>query len=386
MSPGNDVLQSFIDDTGFRLVDGQMVIMWAICGMLIFLAIRKKQEPLLLLSLAFGMLMANLPTRGLYDGGWAIPGIFHPTSGLFSYLGQGLDLGIFPPLIFLGVGALTDFGPLIANPRVLLLGGAAQIGVFAAMFCAVASGLFTMGEAASIGIGGAANGVIAVFAANKLAVQLIGPIAIAAYAYLILAPKIQSPIMKALTSDAERRVRMKSLREVGKPERVVVPLIVMMLCILVAPQSSSLLAMLMLGNVLRESGVADSLVKSCQNGIVNVTTVLLGAAVGLTMQAETFLRPATLAIILLGVASFALSTASGVVAAKIMNLLSPNDPINPLIGSAGVSALPVAARVSEQVGAQYDSGNSLFEHAMGPNVAGLIGTALTAGYLMSRLL
>ena len=385
MTARNDLVRIFLNDTGFRQVDGGMVIMWAICGLLLFLAIRKQREPLLLLPLAFGMLLANLPTRGLYDGGWAIPGVFHATSGLFYYLGEGIRLGIYPPIIFLGIGALTDFAPLIAGPRMLLLGGAAQLGIFAAMLCAVATGAFTAGEAASIAISGGANGPVAIFAANKLAAQLIGPIAIAAYLSTSLAPTIQSPIMKALTSAGERRIKMKNLREVGKLERVVFPLMVMTLCILVAPDSSSLLAMLMFGNLLRESGVADGLVKSCRNEIVNVTTIFLGAAVGMTMQAETFLRPATLGIVVIGVASFALSTASGVVMAKIMNLFSPNDPVNPLIGSAGVSALPMAAGISEQVGAHYDPGNSLGVHAMGPNVAGVIATALTAGYLMSRL-
>jgi oxaloacetate decarboxylase beta subunit len=380
------VVQFLNHDTGFRYVSAPMVIMWALCGLLFTLAIRKKHEPLFLMSLAFGMLLANLPTGGRYDGGWSIPGISHPTAGLFYYIGQGINLGLYPPIIFLGIGALTDFGPLIANPRMFFLGGATQIGAFAAMFCAVASGMFTVGEAASIGISGGAAAPIAIFAANRLAVSLIGPIAIAAYACLGLAPLIQPPIMKALTTDAERRIRMKGVREVSKPERVAFPLIVMMLCILVAPRSSSLLAMLMFGSVLRESGVTESLVKSCQNEILNVTTILLGAAVGMTMRAETFLRPATLAVIFFGVAGFALSTASGVVMAKIMNMLSPNSPINPLIGSAGVSALPIAAKVSQQEGLLYDPYNCLLMHATGPNVAGVIGTALTAGYLMSRLL
>jgi len=283
------------------------------------------------------------------------------------------------------VGALTDFGPLIANPRTLLLGGAAQLGVFATMFCAVASGLFTLGEAASIGIIGGADGPTSIFLANKLAPHLIGPIAVAAYTYMSLVPLIQPPIMRLLTSDAEKRIRMKSLRKVSKLERIVFPLVVMVLCIMVVPDASALVAMLMLGNLLRESGVVDRLVKACQNEIINVTTIFLGTAVGMTMQAEIFLRPTTLVIISTGVVAFGLSTVGGLLMAKMMNKLSPKNPVNPLIGSAGVSAVPMAARVSQNVGAEYDPQNYLLMHAMGPNVAGVIGTAVAAGYMISRL-
>jgi oxaloacetate decarboxylase beta subunit len=311
--------------------------------------------------------------------------MFYPTAGLYYFISQGIHLELFPPIIFLGVGALTDFGPLIANPRTLLLGGAAQIGVFATMFCAVAFGIFTLGESASIGIIGGADGPTSIFLANKLAPHLIGPIAVAAYTYMSLVPLIQPPIMRALTTDAERRIRMKSLRKVSKLERIVFPLVVMVLCIMVVPDASALIAMLMLGNVLRESGVVDRLVKTCQNEIINVTTIFLGTAVGMTMQAEIFLRSTTLVIIGMGVIAFGVSTAGGVMMAKIMNRLSPNNPVNPLIGSAGVSAVPMAARVSQTVGAEYDPQNYLLMHAMGPNVAGVIGTAVAAGYMISRL-
>ena len=381
----NEVRLMFINDTGFQYITGPMVIMWAVCGLLFYLAIRKQYEPLLLLPIAFGALMANLPTRALYDGGWTLDGMFHPTAGLYFFISQGIHLELFPPIIFLGVGALTDFGPLIANPRTLLLGGAAQLGVFATMFCAVASGMFTLGEAASIGIIGGADGPTSIFIANKLAMHLIGPIAVAAYTYMSLVPLIQPPIMRALTTHAERKIRMKSLRKVGKLERLIFPLVVMILCIMVVPDASALVAMLMLGNVLRESGVVDRLVKSCQNEIINVTTIFLGTAVGMTMQADIFLRPTTLVIIGMGVIAFGLSTAGGVIMAKIMNKLSPNNPINPLIGSAGVSAVPMAARVSQTVGMEYDPQNYLLMHAMGPNVAGVIGTAVAAGYMISRL-
>ena len=381
----NEVFRMFINDTGFRFIDGKMLIMWCICGLLFYLAIKKQYEPLLLLPIAFGALMANLPTRALYDGGWSIDGMFHPTAGLYYYISQGIHLELFPPIIFLGVGALTDFGPLIANPRTLLLGGAAQLGVFATMFCAVASGMFSLGEAASIGIIGGADGPTSIFTANKLSPHLIGPIAVAAYTYMSLVPLIQPPIMRLLTTDKERRIRMKSLRKVSRLERIVFPLVVMVLCIMVVPDASALVAMLMLGNLLRESGVVDRLVKACQNEIINVTTIFLGTAVGMTMQAEIFLRPTTLVIIAMGVVAFGLSTAGGVLMAKIMNLFSPGNPVNPLIGSAGVSAVPMAARVSHNVGAEYDAQNYLLMHAMGPNVAGVIGTAVAAGYMISRL-
>ncbi len=370
--------------TGFSQITGGMVIMWAVCAVLFYLAIVKEFEPLLLLPITFGALLANLPTMGVLNEPY-MDNLVHVPGGLFYYISQGIHLELFPPIIFLGVGALTDFGPLIANPRTLLLGAAAQVGIFATMFVAVLSGMFTPGEAASIGIIGGADGPTSIFTANKLAPHLIGPIAVAAYTYMSLVPLIQPPIMKLLTTDAERRIRMKTLRTVGKLERIVFALAVMIVVILVVPAASALVAMLMLGNIMRESGVVERLAKSAQNEIINVVTIFLGTSVGLTMDAGHFLQTKTLLIIVIGVLAFAVSTAAGVLLAKLMNRLSPDNPINPLIGSAGVSAVPMAARVSQVVGTQYDKQNFLLMHAMGPNVAGVIGTAVCAGYFISRL-
>jgi oxaloacetate decarboxylase beta subunit len=370
--------------TGFGHITGGMLVMWVVCAVLFYLAINKGFEPLLLLPIAFGALLANIPTEGVLNAP-RVDGLVNVPGGLYYYISQGIHLELFPPLIFLGVGALTDFGPLIANPRTLLLGAAAQLGVFLTMFVAVISGVFTPGEGASIGIIGGADGPTSIFTANKLAPHLIGPIAVAAYTYMSLVPLIQPPIMKLLTTDAERVIRMKTLRPVGKLERIVFAIVVMIAVILVVPPASALVAMLMLGNILRESGVVDRLTKSAQHEIINITTIFLGTSVGLTMGAENFLKPATLMIIAMGVVAFAASTAGGVLLAKLMNKLTPGNPINPLIGSAGVSAVPMAARVSQVVGAQYDRQNFLLMHAMGPNVAGVIGTAVAAGYFISRL-
>ena len=382
------ILEQFMtmmtQNTGFMHITGGMVIMWGVCVVLFYMAIVKQYEPLLLLPITFGALLANLPTEGvlntpIIDGLVTVPG------GLYYYISQGIHLELFPPIIFLGVGALTDFGPLIANPRTLLLGAAAQVGIFATMMVAVMSGVFTPGEGASIGIIGGADGPTSIFTANKLAPHLIGPIAVAAYCYMSLVPLIQPPIMKWLTTDAERKIRMHTLRPVGKLERIVFALVVMVAVILVVPPASALVAMLMLGNIMRESGVVDRITKSAQNEIINITTIFLGTSVGLTMGAEGFLQSKTLMIIVIGVLAFCVSTASGVLLAKLMNKLSPTNPLNPLIGSAGVSAVPMAARVSQVVGAQYDKQNFLLMHAMGPNVAGVIGTAVCAGYFISRL-
>lgn len=370
--------------TGFSQITGGMAIMWVVCAILFYMAIVKQYEPLLLLPITFGALLANIPTMGVLNEPY-IDGLIHVPGGLYYYLSQGIHLELFPPIIFLGVGALTDFGPLIANPRTLFLGAAAQLGIFATMFCAVISGVFTPGEGASIGIIGGADGPTSIFTANKLAQHLMGPIAVAAYTYMSLVPLIQPPIMKALTTDAERRIRMKTLRPVGKLERIVFAIVVMVIVCLVVPPASPLVAMLMLGNIMRESGVVDRLTKASQNEIINITTIFLGTSVGLTMDATNFLSPKTLMIIAMGVVAFAVSTAGGVLLAKLMNKLSPHNPINPLIGSAGVSAVPMAARVSQVVGAEYDKGNFLLMHAMGPNVAGVIGTAVCAGYFISRL-
>lgn len=381
----SSVSEMLVNDTGFQYITGSMVVMWVVSFVLMYLAIVKKYEPLLLLPIAFGALAVNLPTKLFYDGGWTIEGMFTPTAGLYYYISQGIHLELFPPLIFLGVGAMTDFGPLIANPRTLLLGGGAQFGVFATMFCAVAFGGFTLGEAASIGIIGGADGPTSIFTANKLAKHLIGPIAVAAYTYMALVPLIQPPIMRLMTTAKERTIRMKSLRKVSKLERIVFSLMVMLVCILVVPDASALIIMLMLGNLMKESGVVERLVKTAQNELMNIVTIFLGTSVGLTMSSDIFLRPQTLMIIAMGVVAFGFSTAAGLFLAKIMNVLSPKNPVNPLIGSAGVSAVPMAARVSQVEGAKYDPQNFLLMHAMGPNVAGVIGTAVCAGYMISRL-
>ena len=381
----SSVGEMLVNDTGFQYITGSMVAMWVVSFVLMYLAIVKKYEPLLLLPIAFGALAVNLPTKLFYDGGWTIEGMFTPTAGLYYYISQGIHLELFPPLIFLGVGAMTDFGPLIANPRTLLLGGGAQFGVFATMFCEVAFGGFTLGEAASIGIIGGADGPTSIFTANKLAKHLIGPIAVAAYTYMALVPLIQPPIMRLMTTAKERTIRMKSLRKVSKLERIVFNIMVMIVCVLVVPDASALIIMLMLGNLMKESGVVERLVKTAQNELMNIVTIFLGTSVGLTMASDIFLRPQTLAIIGMGVVAFGFSTMGGLLLAKIMNVLSPKNPVNPLIGSAGVSAVPMAARVSQVEGAKYDPQNFLLMHAMGPNVAGVIGTAVAAGYMISRL-
>lgn len=408
-------LLDFFTTTGFTLVTGKMLIMWAIVCVLLWLAIAKGFEPLLLVPIAFGALIANLPTRGVITATMHPNGVYETATftiegspvvhegeigpgadakqklrvervegGLFDFISQGIKLELFPPLIFLGVGALTDFGPLIAMPRTLLLGAAAQMGLFISFFGAGIMG-FTAKQAASIGIIGGADGPTAIFLTNKLAPELLGAVAVAAYSYMSLVPLIQPPIMRLLTTNKERRIRMKSLRPVSKLEKLIFAVMVMVICILLVPDASALIAMLMLGNFLRECGVTERLVKAAQNEIINVLTIFLGTSVGITMAAESFLAPATLKIILLGVVAFGVSTASGVLAAKVMNWFSPGNPVNPLIGSAGVSAVPMAARVSHVEGQKYDSGNYLLMHAMGPNVAGVIGTAVAAGYFLSTL-
>ncbi len=380
-----EVVRDMVANMGFSSITNSMLIMWVVASVLLYLGIKKEFEPLLLVPIAFGSLLTNLPTRLFYDGGWNVQGMFVPIEGLYYYISQGVQLELFPPIIFLGVGALTDFGPLIANPRTLLLGGAAQLGVLFTAFVAVSSGIFTLGEAASIGIIGGADGPTSIFLSNKLAKHLLGPIAVAAYTYMALVPLIQPPIMKLMTTEKERKIRMKSLRPVSRLEKIVFALVVMTFCIIIVPDVSALIAMLMLGNLLKECGVVDRLVKASQNEIINVVTIFLGTSVGMTMQADLFLRPTTIMIIALGIVAFGVSTTGGLLFAKIMNILSPKNPVNPLIGSAGVSAVPMAARVSQVVGAKYDPQNFLLMHAMGPNVAGVIGTAVAAGYFISKL-
>lgn len=369
-------LMQLWDLTAFPDVTGQMVIMWAVIALLLYLGVYKKFEPLLLIPIAFGALLANLPTEGLVN----LPIGEHP-GGLYYYISKGVELEIFPPLIFLGVGALTDFGPLIANPRTLLLGAAAQFGVFATFLGATLLG-FTPQEAGAIGIIGGADGPTSIFLANKLAPHLLAPIAVAAYSYMALVPMIQPPIMRALTTEAERKIRMKSLRPVSRTEKLIFAGMVTILVILLVPAASALIGMLMFGNFLRESLVAERLTKAAQNEIINVVTIFLGSSVGMTMTAERFLNVQTISILALGVVAFGVATGSGVLMAKLMNLFSKNK-INPLIGSAGVSAVPMAARVSHVEGQRADPGNYLLMHAMGPNVAGVIGTAVVAGYFIA---
>ena len=365
--------------TGFARVSWEMAVMWAVSLGLFYLAVYRRFEPLLLIPIGFGALLANLPTEGLVN----LPLGDHP-GGLFHYISQGITLEIFPPLIFLGVGALTDFGPLIANPRTLLLGAAAQFGVFATFFGALFIG-FTEQQAGAIGIIGGADGPTSIFLANKLAPELLAPIAVSAYSYMALVPLLQPPIMRALTTRKERAIRMRSLREVSRLEKLIFALVVTVLCILLVPAASALVGMLMFGNFLRECGVAERLSKASQNEIINIVTIFLGTSVGITMTGERFLQVETLKILGLGVVAFGIATASGVLMAKLMNLVSRANPINPLIGSAGVSAVPMAARVSQVEGQRADSGNYLLMHAMGPNVAGVIGTAVVAGFLIARL-
>ena len=373
----------FLSSTGFSAVNIGDIIMIIISCVLLYLAIVKGFEPLLLIPIAFGMLLSNLPLSGMMTPGSidAKTGLSSP-GGLFYYLYQGVKCGIFPPLIFLGVGAMTDFGPLIANPKSLLLGAAAQFGIFFTFFGAIASGLFTAQEAASIGIIGGADGPTAIFLTSRLAPHLLGPIAVAAYSYMALVPIIQPPIMKFLTTKEERMIKMEQLRTVSKKERIVFPVVVTVLVSFVVPPATSLVGMLMLGNLIRESGVAVRLEDTAKNALINIVTIVLGLSVGATANAATFLNVKTLAIIALGVTAFGIGTASGVLLAKFMNKFLKN-PINPLIGSAGVSAVPMAARVSQVVGQKENPSNFLLMHAMGPNVAGVIGSAVAAGVLLA---
>lgn len=381
-----EALFEFIKSTGFHgLTLGAITMIFVAC-VLLYLAIVKKFEPLLLVPIAFGVLLTNLP----YAGMMAEPvmeikdNVIHTLEpgGLLYYLFQGDHLGIFPPLIFMGVGAMTDFGPLIANPKSLLLGAAAQFGIFITFIGAIASGLFTAQEAASIGIIGGADGPTAIFLSSKLAPHLLGPIAIAAYSYMALVPIIQPPIMRFLTTEKERVIRMTQLREVSKREKIIFPIIVTILVSLMVPPAATLIGMLMLGNLFRECGVVGRLEDTAKNALINIITIFLGVTVGATATAEQFLKVETLAILSLGVIAFGIGTASGVIIAKIMNRVL-NVNINPLIGSAGVSAVPMAARVSQVVGQKADPGNFLLMHAMGPNVAGVIGSAVSAGVMLS---
>ena len=416
-------MQGLIESSGINglIAQPSTMIMILIAFILIYLAVVKKFEPLLLLPIAFGMLLTNMPFSGLMDppqtsimldafyqgkegvpvllsaelmdqlraAGTSVEGLtqgmqayqYTTPGGLLYYLYQGVRLGIYPPLIFMGVGAMVDFGPLIANPKSLLLGAAAQFGIFGAFLLAGALG-FTPQEASSIGIIGGADGPTAIYLTGKLAPHLLGPIAVAAYSYMALVPVIQPPIMKALTTKKERMIVMEQLRPVSKSEKIIFPIVVTVLVSLLLPSATPLVGMLMLGNLFRESLVVDRLNKTAQNELMNIVTIFLGLTVGATATAETFLQTRTLLIILMGVIAFSLGTAGGVLMGKLMSALS-GGKINPLIGSAGVSAVPMAARVSQVVGQEENPGNFLLMHAMGPNVAGVIGSAIAAGVLLS---
>ena len=415
-----DAIVNFLQQTGFYLVQENplSLVMLAVSCVLLFLAIVKKFEPLLLVPIAFGMLLTNLPGAGMYhevlfangEVQWALFG-GQPVSqaiiddiaaggatdvilnelnalmgqsisvGLLDVLYLGVKLGVYPCLIFVGVGAMTDFGPLIANPKSLLLGAAAQLGIFITYIGAVLLG-FTGAEASSIGIIGGADGPTAIFTTSHLAPHLLGPIAVAAYSYMALVPVIQPPIMKALTTDKERKIKMKQLRPVTKTEKILFPIIVTIFVSFMVPSAASLIGCLMLGNLMRECGVVDRLSNTVQNELMNIVTIFLGISVGATATASNFLNLQTLEILALGVIAFGFGTAGGVLLAKLMNVFS-KEKVNPLIGSAGVSAVPMAARVSQVVAQKYDPSNFLLMHAMGPNVSGVIGSAVAAGVLLA---
>ncbi len=383
---------NFALQTGFMgiISNWKVAVMLLISFVLMYLAIVKKFEPLLLLPIAFGMLLTNLPGAEMFheelfaDGHvhWDLFGATNTiTPGLIDYLYLGVKLGIYPCLIFMGVGAMTDFGPLIANPKSLLLGAAAQLGIFIT-FVAARYLNFTPAEAASTGIIGGADGPTAIFVTTRLAPHLLGPIAVAAYSYMALVPVIQPPIMKALTTKKERNIVMKPLREVSKTEKIVFPIAITVFVSLLVPSAGPLVGALMLGNLAKECGVTERLSKTMQNELMNIVTIFLGISVGATATADTFLAPKTLMIICVGVVAFGVGTAGGVLLAKFMNLFLKNK-INPLIGSAGVSAVPMAARVSQTVGQKENPKNFLLMHAMGPNVAGVIGSAIAAGVLIA---
>ena len=412
---------NFLEQTGFYQFaqDGnwKCLIMMGISFVLMYLAIVKKFEPLLLLPLAFGMLMTNLPGAEMFHeilfagghvhwdlfGGAPITAEFvnglegitdtlranftgligtSVTPGLVDYLYLGVKLGIYPCLIFLGVGCMTDFGPLIANPKSLLLGAAAQLGIFMTYAGCRLSGMFTAAQASSIGIIGGADGPTAIFVTTRLAPELLGPIAVAAYSYMALVPVIQPPIMKLLTTKAERQIIMKPLRQVSRKEKILFPIVITVFVSLLVPSAAPLVACLMLGVLFKETGVVDRLSKTAQNELMNIVTIFLGLSVGATATANTFLSLQTIIIMCMGVVAFGFGTAGGVLLAKVMNLFL-KEKINPLIGSAGVSAVPMAARVSQDVGRKYNPTNFLLMHAMGPNVAGVIGSAVAAGFLLA---
>lgn len=392
-----ETIMNFIHQTGFYQLaeEPKVLLMILIACLLMYLAIVKKFEPLLLLPIAFGMLITNLPGANvfheelfagghvhwdLFGGGVDANGV-SISAGLIDYLYLGVKLGIYPCLIFLGVGAMTDFGPLIANPKSLLLGAAAQLGIFLTYVAARCFG-FSPAEASSIGIIGGADGPTAIFVTTQLAPHLLGPIAVAAYSYMALVPVIQPPIMKLLTTKEERQIKMVALRPVSRMEKIVFPIVITVFVALLVPSAAPLVGCLMLGNLMKESGVVERISKTAQNELMNIVTIFLGISVGATATADTFLSVSTIAIIAMGIVAFGMGTAGGLLLAKIMNLFLKNK-INPLIGSAGVSAVPMAARVSQTVGQKENPSNFLLMHAMGPNVAGVIGSAIAAGVLIA---
>ena len=416
-----DAIINFLQQTGFYIVQQNplSLVMLAVSCVLLYLAIVKQFEPLLLLPISFGMLLTNLPGAEMYHevlfanghvqwelfggatvtqeiideiaAGGATQNIINELTsllgssisvGLLDVLYLGVKLGVYPCLIFVGVGAMTDFGPLIANPKSLLLGAAAQLGIFITFVGCRLSGLFNELEASSIGIIGGADGPTAIYTTSHLAPHLLGPIAVAAYSYMALVPVIQPPIMKLLTTDKERKIKMKQLRPVTKTEKILFPIIVTIFVSFLVPSAASLVGCLMLGNLMRECGVVDRLSKTVQNELMNIVTIFLGVSVGATATAATFLNWQTLGILVLGIVAFGFGTAGGVLLAKLMNVFS-KEKVNPLIGSAGVSAVPMAARVSQVVAQKYDPSNFLLMHAMGPNVSGVIGSAVAAGVLLA---
>lgn len=385
-----NALVDIFNDSNFVNLAWQNWVMILVTFVLFYLAIVKKFEPLLLIPIAFGMLLVNIYPEIMYDPlmmssyeGEVVEGAHWYDAGVLRLIYAGVKSSIFPCLIFMGVGAMTDFGPLLANPSSLLLGAAAQLGIYVAFLLAILSGQFTPEEAASIAIIGGADGPTAIFLTGKLAPQLLGPIAVAAYSYMALIPLIQPPIMKLLTTEKERTIKMNQLRVVSKAEKIIFPIVVTIICVLILPSVAPLLGFLMLGNLFKESGLTDRLSDTAQNSLCNIVTILLGVTVGATAEGQTFLDKKTLLIIVLGLVAFSFSTAGGVIFAKIMNIVT-GGKINPLIGSAGVSAVPMAARVSQVEGRKYNPSNFLLMHAMGPNVAGVIGSAVAAGFLLSQ--
>ena len=388
-----DALIELFNQSNFVNLPWQNWVMILVSFVLFYFAIVKKFEPLLLIPIAFGMLLVNIypeimadPTNMSFVGDnnpFLDPDAHWYDSGVLRLIYAGVKSSIFPCLIFMGVGAMTDFGPLLANPSSLLLGAAAQLGIYVAFIVAMLTGEFTPEEAASIAIIGGADGPTAIFLTGKLAPHLLGSIAVAAYSYMALIPLIQPPIMKLLTTKKEREIKMNQLRTVSKAEKIIFPIVVTVICVLILPSVAPLLGFLMLGNLFKESGLTDRLSDTAQNSLCNIVTILLGTTVGATAEGSAFLNKKTLLVICIGLLAFAFSTAGGVIFAKLMNIAT-GGKVNPLIGSAGVSAVPMAARVSQTEGRKYNPSNFLLMHAMGPNVAGVIGSAVAAGFLLSQ--